>query len=315
MKKGVIKFILKLAISAGFLLWIIFKVKWSEVLGYVREISIWQILLYVSIFSVGIIISGYKWKLLAREKNIKFSLCDFSKFYLAGAFINNFMPSFVGGDTYRSYQIGKGKTNRYAEAASTVLTDRITGFIGTMVLVLLFSVLNAKIVLKNPILIIMDVLIIASFGTDVFIMALRKLALWKVMRKYIPSAVLHIASEIRSYNSNKKILFRAILLGVVFNFIGVGLANYVLFWAFDIQISLLNYLTVVFLISIVSAIPISINNIGVKEWAYITFFGIFGISASAVVAVAIVSRFLQMAVSFLALPVYLKRKVKISKTN
>lgn len=308
MRKKAIKLILKVTVSLAFVAWIVFKIKWNEVLGYVREISIWQVFLYVAIFSAGIVISGYKWRLLAKEKKIEFDLWNFSKFYLTGAFINNFMPSFLGGDTYRSYQIGKGETNRYAEAASTVLMDRITGFIGTMILVLLFSVLNAKTVLKNPILVIMDVLIIASFGTDIFIMALRRSSLWKIIRKYIPSAVLHIASEIRGYNSNRKILLKAVFGGIIFNLVGVGLANYVLFWAFGIHISLLNYLTVIFLISIVSAIPISINNIGVKEWAYITFFGILGVSASAVVTVAIVSRFLQMLVTFFALPIYLKSR-------
>jgi hypothetical protein len=67
-------------------------------------------------------------------------------------------------------------------------------------------------------------------------------------------------------------------------------------------------MSVIFLISIISALPISINNIGLKEWAYITFFGIFGLSSGAVIAVSIISRFIQMAVSFTAMPIYLKSK-------
>jgi uncharacterized membrane protein YbhN (UPF0104 family) len=94
----------------------------------------------------------------------------------------------------------------------------------------------------------------------------------------------------------------------IFSLVGIGILNYVLFLALGINITILNFLSVVFLISIISALPISINNIGLKEWAYITFFGLFGVNPAAAVTVAIVSRTIQMVVSFFALPIYLKRK-------
>ena len=94
------------------------------------------------------------------------------------------------------------------------------------------------------------------------------------------------------------------------NFIGLAGANWVLFLALGVKIGILNYLSVIFLASVVSAMPISINNIGVKEWAYITFFGFFGLSAGAVVSVAITSRIIQMLLSFAAWPIYLKERKK-----
>lgn len=310
MKKKALKFILKLAVSAGFLTWIIFKVNWREVLLYAREINSWQILLFVVVYSAGIFISGYKWKLIAREKEMDFGLWEFSKIYLTGTFINNFMPSFIGGDAYRSYQVGKISGNRHAEAASTVLVDRITGFLGIMVLALAFSLINLKTVIDSPLLIAANLLILASFGSDVFILILKKTFLWKFIGKIVPEIIIKVAQEVKKYNSSRGVIYKAVLWGVFFNFIGVGIANLILFWAFGIKIGFLNYFTVIFLISMVSAIPISINNIGIKEWAYITFFGIFGINSSAVVAIAIASRFLQMLISFLALPVYLKSQMK-----
>jgi uncharacterized membrane protein YbhN (UPF0104 family) len=97
---------------------------------------------------------------------------------------------------------------------------------------------------------------------------------------------------------------------MVFALLGVAAANYVLFWSLGVKISLLDYLSVIFLISIVSAIPVSINNIGIKEWAYVTFFGFFGVNSAVVIAIAIISRFLQMLFSFFALPIYIKNKIE-----
>lgn len=103
---------------------------------------------------------------------------------------------------------------------------------------------------------------------------------------------------------------KAILWGMAFDFVGIAFSNYILFLALGAEISILNYLSVIFLISIISSLPVSINNIGIKEWAYITFFGVFGLPSSTVVAVAIVGRIVQMLMSFFALPVYLRRTKK-----
>ena len=232
---------------------------------------------------------------------------DFFKFYLTGTFVNNFMPSFIGGDTFRAYQIGK-KEKRYMEAASTVMLDRITGFVGFTLLVLVFSLINIRTILKNDLLVFIDLLVLLSLLLDLFLANARQFSFWEKMHAYLPKKLSDLIHELDHYNHNSKILFRSIGWSMLFAIVGVAAANYVLFLALGVKIGILNYLSVIFLISIVSAIPISINNIGIKEWAYVTFFGFFGVSASIVIAIAIISRFLQMLLSFFALPVYIRSK-------
>jgi hypothetical protein len=62
------------------------------------------------------------------------------------------------------------------------------------------------------------------------------------------------------------------------------------------------------LINIIASIPISINNIGIKEWAYHTFFVFISVDPSVAVTVALSSRFIQMLISFFALPEFLRRR-------
>ena len=54
------------------------------------------------------------------------------------------------------------------------------------------------------------------------------------------------------------------------------------------------------------SLPISISNIGVKEWAYGVLFVLLGVSFEVAVTVAILSRILQTGISLCALPIYLK---------
>jgi len=302
-----LKFFIKLAISAGFLVWIVFRVNWSEVWHYLGEIKSWHLLVYVFIVIGGMVISAHKWKMLSDYKGIKLPFSDFFKYYLTGTFINNFMPSFIGGDTFRAYQVGK-KGQRYMESASTVMIDRITGFVGATVLVIIFSLLNLKTILQNDLLVAIDLLVLLSLFIDIFLATARHFSFWEKMHNLLPKKISDLIRELDHYNHNSKIIFRAVGWSMLFALVGVAAANYVLFWSLGAKIGILNYLSVIFLISIVSAIPISINNIGIKEWAYVTFFGFFGVSASIVIAIAIISRFLQMILSFFALPVYLKSK-------
>ncbi len=307
MKNKKLKLLIKFTVSIAFLLWIVFKVNWQEVLIYVLGIKIWQIIVFSVVYLAGVFISAVKWKILADYKKLKASLFEYFKYYLTGTFVNNFFPSFIGGDTFRSYSLGRKNEGRYAEAISTVLVDRITGFVAVMLMVFLFSLINYQVVITNPILIFLNVFIFLSFIADFFIIIAKKIKFLRFFVSHIPQVVLKIYQELKTYSHDRQIIKKAILIGIAFNLVGVAAANYILLASLGVSIKISQYLLAIFAISIVSAIPISINNIGLKEWAYITFFGIFGINSSAVVTVAILSRFLMMLISFSAIPVYLNK--------
>ncbi|MFA6047655.1 MAG: lysylphosphatidylglycerol synthase transmembrane domain-containing protein [Parcubacteria group bacterium] len=308
MSKKAIKIILKITVSLFFVILVVYKTNWPEVLFYLKKIQLWQIFLYILVYVISIAISSYKWKILSEFKNIRHSFNTYFKLYLTGTFINNFMPSFVAGDAYKAYEIAKPH-NRYMEASSTVIMDRITGLIGAMVLALVFSAINYKTLLANDLLMFIDALIVLSLCTDVIIAKLKTIpAMRNFVMRILPEKAVDFLQQIYNYSNNTAIIKKAVLWGMAFSIIGVAFLNYILFWGLGIDVNFFDYMSVIFIISIVSALPITVNNIGLKEWAYITFFGIFGISSGAVVAISVISRFLQMAISFTALPAYLRSR-------
>jgi len=308
MKKKILKIFFKIVISLIFVYWVVVKTDWPEFLFYLKKIEIWQIGLYLIFLVLGMVICSYRWKILAEFKGIKLSLWEYFKLYLTGTFINNFMPSFVAGDAYKAYQIA-GAEKRYAEATSSVLMDRITGLLGAMILALIFSLINIKTVIGNKWLLLANAGIVLSFFVDLIIAKLREISWLKnFVFKIMPQKITIFLQELYSYNNKTGVISRAVFISILFSLIGIALLNYILFQGLGVEIGIFDYLSVIFIISIVSALPITMNNIGLKEWAYITFFGFFGISSGAAVAASIISRFLQMLVSFLALPIYIKSK-------
>ncbi len=304
---GKAKIFFKILVALGFIGWLIYKVNWKEVLFYFKQMDIWWMFGFMAIYAAGIGISSYKWKILADFKGFKVKFWDFFKIYLTGAFLNNFFPSIIGGDTYRSYALKKNGDKKYFEAASTVLADRITGFVGVMILILVFGLFNLEVVFKNPILLAANALIVAFFVADFFLLILRQSPAGGYIKRIIPQKVTRLIREIYSYRQ-RGILAKSLAWGVVFNFLGVGVASWMLFLDLHIAISFTDFMVAISIISIISSIPVSIGNIGVKEWAFITFFGIFGVNGEAAISIAIFGRFLQMLVSFFAVPFYLKER-------
>lgn len=300
-----IKLLLKLGVSLSFLTWIVFRVDWNEVWSYARNMNPAALLIYAVLVLLGILVSAYKWQYLAAYKGMDFSLWDMFRFYFAGTFINNFMPSFIGGDTFRAYSVGKRRGN-YFQATATVVVDRLTGLFGAMILSMAVALINYRAVIQDHLLLLIEIMVLLAFLAAQVFLKVRKVFYTEKFFRFIPVKFREFVRELDEYNNNATIYWTAIAYSLIFNLIGVAAANYVLFWGLGIQISPLNFLTVIFLTSIVSAIPVSINNIGIKEWAYITFFGLFGAAPAAVITAAITGRLLQMVLSFFALPIYLQ---------
>jgi glycosyltransferase 2 family protein len=307
MKKKILKFSVKVIVSLGFLFWVVYKVDWGQFFQEIEKIGLLEVSAYLLVVIIGITVSSYKWKVLADFKGIHRPLSDYVKLYLTGTFINNFMPSFIGGDTYKSYELGK-EDRKFVESASTVMMDRITGLFGATILALVFSLVNVSRVLESKALIIVNVILLLSLFFDIFAAKIKHFSIFHGLVKMIPEKILKFIRELDTYNHNSRVLTKAIIWAFVFDFIGIALANYILFYALGIKIGVVDYLSVIFLISVISSVPVSVNNIGIKEWAYITFFGVFGLGATSVTTVAIVSRFLQMFLSFFAMPIYLRSR-------
>lgn len=152
------KFAIKLIICLAFIAWIVFVVDWREVWLHLQKIRLWQIIFYFFVYIAGILISAKKWAWLAKIKAIHFPFSHFFKLYFSATFINNFLPSFIGGDTFKAYQIGK-KDKKYPEAFSTVVIDRITGLLGAMILTLFFTAINYPVISQNTTLLLINFLI------------------------------------------------------------------------------------------------------------------------------------------------------------
>ncbi len=304
------KTLLKILVSFGLVVWLIERVDWPTVGHILGGVYLPFIGVYIVLQITGNIISAAKWRYLAGlQGSATFSLSDGFFAYLTGAFINNFLPSTVGGDTYRV--LWMSRTSARARAFAVVFFDRITG----LAALFLFSALGLAL-LPWQLLVVKPGFIILS--AIVFSGALVILAGLFLIRKYFEivralfrqlpwQRIPMIVSQFQSFA-----LYRpygtTLAWAVLFTVVGIGGSNYFLFQSLGAELSLTGFFSAIFVATLVANIPISINNIGVKEWAYVFFFGLVGVSVEVAVTAALLSRLLQMLISFIALPSYIAER-------
>lgn len=301
--KKLLLFFVKISVSVGLMTWLVQRVDWGVVGRHLSGVSVSLIFLYMILLLIGTVISARKWQIISGFKELHFTVREGFFTYLTGSFINNFLPSTIGGDAYRSVWLAK-RSGAKAASFSTVVFDRFIGLWTTAVLALFFSAFLWRYFFENIALAVtlsclivflfVDMVITYAYCSAWFIKLIERIPFQKVRRLF----------EEVIFFTKKHIWFRTSLWSAFFVFVGVGLANFLLFRALGSTIGLPDFLSVIFIIVIISSIPISINNIGIKEWAYVTFFGLVGVSAELAVTAALLSRFLQMLISFIALPQY-----------
>ncbi len=281
-------------------------VDWAPIWSEVAQASLPLLLLALLLYVIGLFMCIERWWRAAQFKKFSMTFRNATEYYFAGLFLNNFLPSFFGGDAYQSYILGKSE-KRYPAAISTVMFTRFIGLWTTIILFFVFGFLGYDHIFAKP--------LFAWFGIGLFLFMLVNVALTygyahprcQSLFDRLPGRLRKFFKEIDRY-AKWTFLRENFALATAFAIVGVGLFNLVLFYALGEHVPIFPYLATVFLISLVSSLPVSINNIGFKEWAYYTFFPLIGIRPESALAVALLVRFIQILVSLVGAPFFFREK-------
>src|SRR5262245_33116861 len=119
--------VLRIVISGALLLVLLFSIDWSTVPGYVERLTPAVAVLVIAVFAAQLAISSWKWQWSLRIHRLDYAYPFLTRVLVIGFFLNNFLPTQIGGDAYRVYRTLPPAPPR-SRAVSVVILERVVGF-------------------------------------------------------------------------------------------------------------------------------------------------------------------------------------------
>ena len=295
-------------VGLGLLAILFWQVNWREMASIIGQASVGHVMLALFIELLSVIPRVLRWRALLAAQGTRLPFPRLVSIYLEGSFFSNFLPSDVGGDSMRMLRVAQ-LTGHGADAVSSVLIERLCGLFAVLLMGLVAVLSNWRLALTGGIGLFVLAAFVAFVLGMVLLFNLQPVRAW-ADRLTVPwLAVLmrklgEVYDSIYAFRGRQRTLLVVIVFSLLFRLVNVcGL--YVQSLALHVPISFIWLMMAISLIAVVSALPLSLNALGIKEGAYVFFFGLAGIVAPQAFALALLSRAVTLAVSLLGGVAYL----------
>jgi uncharacterized protein (TIRG00374 family) len=316
-----LKTFLKVLLSVLLLGYLVYKaepMKIVEVLGQAwYNGRLVYLFLAIGIYLLATIIYTWRWQILVKGCGLqRVTWLDLFKFYLIGLFFNNFLPTSIGGDVFRIYHLVEKSGDRTAGFTS-VLTERLLGIAGTLILTLLALLLLSSqlddqrlIYIASGLLFVIITFFIVVFNDYFLKMAEQMVKPLKVLR--LGERIMKFFKAIRFYYNTRSIYLK--ILGTsIMGQILVIIMTYMLSLALGLQIPPYYLFLVVPISFLVTMLP-SINGIGFREGVFVVLLGKVGISNAEAISLSFLSILIPMIVSMSGGMLFMLNK-QVAKKN
>lgn len=273
---------------AGYLIW---QVDWTQISSILRGVVPGWLVVALAIQLTGKFLWAFRWQALLRMNGVRIRIAPLVKSIFVGQFFNNFLPTIAGGDLFRAYW-AKTESNGYAQSVLIVLIERFLGVV-TLFQVAIFPLLDIVLDLGVSIsgwgltLGLVSTILVSS----VLLYRMSTIRLigqsldWFVTR--FPRSILQrLSKAIHRFAEAGEERWTAIIFSIGVQVIGVGF-TFSLGQALAIDLNFWQYLAIVPLVSLAAMIPITINGLGLREGAWLTFAAALGINMTSTEAVAL----------------------------
>ncbi|MCL4384995.1 MAG: flippase-like domain-containing protein [Cyanobacteria bacterium] len=258
----------------------------SLIFNSILNVKILYIILASVTCMVSLFFESLRWNVLLRAQNKKINAGYLFVLIMTGFFYSNILPSNIGGDLYRVYDINKNKKIPLNISASSVFLERFFGFISIVIYFLITSFSIYRI-MRNYVI---TITIFLSIALVLFLIIIKP-EFFKIDRLF--KKFKKLGRLEKKFNSFKDVLnsykdkIPYLVSGFILNIIADTLIM-VMYYFVSISLGLnLNFISFMFIVPVIfvfTAIPISIGGLGVRENTIVFMLTRFGISGSDAVA-------------------------------
>lgn len=306
--------VVKAGVSLG-LLWLLFRrVDMTRLWGYARHASPFWLAAALLLYLVMILASAWRWSLLLNAQHLRIPYRFLTSSYLVATFLNNFLPSNIGGDFIRiadTARIAGSKTL----ATTVVLIDRGIGLLGLALMAATGATLMQRLSVGpvGPKLLWAGFCVGAIMATPALLMPeamTRLLAPLRVFhREWVDARIERLTAALTKFKETPTALAGCFLGAVIVQTVLV-LFYLAIARSMNIPIGFAELAVIVPVSFIVQMIPVSVNGFGVREATFGFYFTRLGLPLESALLVSFMGAALIMLFSLSGGLVYIGRQTR-----
>jgi uncharacterized protein (TIRG00374 family) len=310
----------RISVSAALIVLLLLRMDLGRTAEALRSVRPDYFGLALATFAASLVLGAIQWRRLLSVQDIRISLGKAVSFYYVGAFFNVILPSNIGGDVVRVYDVYKvsGKSN---ETIAATVTDRMLGLVGLGLLAVpagLHIASSRGTLGLDPgfgvtsILMVLAFVILLVFAFMVLMNRDLARGVARVLRPLFIGGTRERARDIYEsfhlYRSNTGDLLRAFGIAMVVQVLRV-LVHYELSLALGLEIPVIYFFLFIPVIAIFIALPISIGGLGIREGLGVVLFcGVVqGLTKEQAFSMELLAGIVGVLVSLIGGVIYLRR--------
>jgi glycosyltransferase 2 family protein len=280
--------IAKLVLSMVLIWYLLHKIPVQNILDSLAQVNYYWLILALALAGLGKVISCFRWRYLLSVQDIQVPFAVLFCSLLVGYFFNNFLPSTIGGDAIRAFDVGRYSRRNMASFV-TVITERVLGILALSVIALMAALLGFNLIRSTGQVLLM---VIAFFAVSIsgFFILTNRIVVEKAVTLLARCKLNNVAKKIndayaafRFMRDRRGALRNAFLISALLQ-VNVLVYYYVISLSLHLGVSLFYFFCIIPVVLLILQLPISINGIGVREGLYVFFLGLVGVAGSEAIA-------------------------------
>ena len=286
--------LLKISVSV-ILLWLVFRqLDRAIFIEIIKNVDKRLILLAFFILFINYVLFIFRWEMLLKAAQIHLPLSRVIISSAGGHFFSLFLPSTIGGDVVRVIDLTT-HTRKPHEVMATVLLDRLSGYVGLVILTWLALLSGFKHILNKNVLVCVGIL--TTILIVILLVLFNKFLYHKInMLLNSPSGnkirgyIRDVHKEMHIFRHREKVALNNIILSIFIQMI-TSITFYITALSLGLKINMIYFFIFMPIIGAITLLPISIGGLGLREYTTRLFFANLGVSAHLTFAMSLVNSF------------------------
>lgn len=281
------------AAVTGLLFFLLFrKVDFHQFGAVVRNARLHVLVTALLILWVGHYMCIFRWRMLMRPLMPVLSLGRLFAIYCIGLFFNLAFPTVIGGDVVKMYYAGK-PSRLFAKSFAATFLDRDAGMFAMMLIACLAFLFNPVEIPGIPLSLIVWGVFAAFILANVvlFTPQLHRLLLDLLHRwefSGVAAKIDAISNAFQVMGRQWSMLAWSLVISIVNQLLVIAVI-WTMAVGLRIAVPLTHFMVLVPVITLISMIPVSLNGMGLREYAFLNLLGSIGVARESCIALGLLS--------------------------